>query len=216
MTEEELKVKLNETQAKLDAALKEADSLKVQRSNQNAYITKLEEKARSLESQTNNIKDAVSSVPQVDPEITKYFHKQMRKEITEEAKSAIVNSVGQDKYNLLEKELNEFINKYMTTSNQSVNYIVDAFHLLLGKAYADPSHPMNAKEEMKVIEKIPNNTGENAKALDQLNKMINTGMNNEDKDFRGVTPIVTPTQVNNTRDAMKSFKERLLNPSKFE
>ena len=104
MTEEEMKQRVAEAEARAQKAEAEANDLKVQRSNQNSYITKLEGKVKGLENQMDTVKNAANTVPALAPEITEYFQKKRREDYTEQAVTEIISQVGEDKYNCLAQE----------------------------------------------------------------------------------------------------------------
>lgn len=224
MTEEEMNQKIAEAEARASKAEAEIEDLKTQRSNQNSYITKLEGKVKGLENSLDTVKTAANNTPAIAPEITEYFQKKRREDYTEQAVTEIISQVGEDKYNCLKDELNNFLKLYMTEKNVSVRYIIDSFHLLLGRALANPDHEIhkvigdNKKVEDKpVVEDKPATESDQDLFRANLNNMINRTMTNDDMNAGGAPDVKAPT-VQNTQEAMKSFKNRLLNldSSKFE
>ena len=224
MTEEEMNQKIAEAEARASKAEAEIEDLKTQRSNQNSYITKLEGKVKGLENSLDTVKTAANNTPAIAPEITEYFQKKRREDYTEQAVTEIISQVGEDKYNCLKDELNNFLKLYMTEKNVSVRYIIDSFHLLLGRALANPDHPIhnvigdNKKVEDKpVVEDKPATESDQDLFRQNLNNMINRTMTNDDMNAGGAPEVKAPT-VQNTSEAMKAFKNRLLNldSSKFE
>ena len=224
MTEEEMNQKIAEAEARASKAEAEIEDLKTQRSNQNSYITKLEGKVKGLENSLDTVKTAANNTPAIAPEITEYFQKKRREDYTEQAVTEIISQVGEDKYNCLKDELNNFLKLYMTEKNVSVRYIIDSFHLLLGRALANPEHPIhnvigdNKKVEDKpVVEDKPATESDQDLFRANLNNMINRTMTNDDMNAGGAPEVKAPT-VQNTSEAMKAFKNRLLNldSSKFE
>lgn len=220
MTEEEMNQKIAEAEARAQKAEAEANDLKVQRSNQNSYITKLEGKVKGLENQMDTVKNAANSAPALAPEITEYFQKKRREDYTEQAVTEIISQVGEDKYNCLAQELKDFLKLYMNEKNVSVRYIIDSFHLLLGRALANPEHAIHSVIAPKKVEepKIENvNEADQELFKNQLNRMVNRTMTNDDMNAGGAPEVKAPTAAN-TKDAMKAFKNRLFNldSSKFE
>ena len=224
MTEEEMNQKIAEAEARASKAEAEIEDLKTQRSNQNSYITKLEGKVKGLENSLDTVKTAANNTPAIAPEITEYFQKKRREDYTEQAVTEIISQVGEDKYNCLKDELNNFLKLYMTEKNVSVRYIIDSFHLLLGRALANPEHPIhnvigdNKKVEDKpAVEEKPATESDQDLFRQNLNNMINRTMTNDDMNAGGAPEVKAPT-VQNTAEAMKAFKNRLLNldSSKFE
>ena len=218
MTEEEMKAKIKELEDNIKAKDSTISSLESQRSNQNAYITKLEQKAKNLETNMENVKNAANNTKELPPEVIEYFQKKRREDYTEQAYSQIKQTVSEDVFNLLKPEVEAFLKAYMTETNMSVKYIIDAFHLLLGKAYSDPNHAINKKKETVVNTAPAAPQPSNAAIAETVARMQNQGMTNRDQQMT-TPPAVEPLKVNNTKEALNSFKTRLLNgfdSTKFE
>lgn len=220
MTEEQLKAKIDELENTIKAKDSTISSLESQRSNQNAYITKLEQKSQTLENNLNSVKAAANNAKEFPPEVVEYFQKKRREDYTEQAYNQIQQTVSPEVFAVLKPEVDAFLKAYMNEQNVSVKYIIDAFHLLLGKAYADPNHVINKKTTgpaSTVVEPVaaqPNT----AAIAEQIAKMQNKGMTNTDQPMN-TPPMVEPPKVANTKEAMSSFKARLLNgfdSTKFE
>ena len=218
MTEEEMNQKIAEAEARATKAEAEIADLKNQRSNQNSYITKLEGKVKGLENSIETVKNAANQAPALAPEITEYFQKKRREDYTEQAVAEIISQVGEEKYNCLKDELKNFLKLYMTEKNVSVRYIIDSFHLLLGRALANPEHEIqkvlgNKKEQAPVVEDKPATESDQDKFRNNLNNMINRTMTNDDINAGGAPEVKAPT-VQNTQEA----KTKLFNldSSKFE
>ena len=222
MTEEEMKQRVAEAEAEAARAKQEVEDLKTQRSNQNSYITKLEGKVKGLENQMDTVKNVANTAPALAPEITEYFQKKRREDYTEQAVTEIISQVGEDKYKCLEGELKDFLKLYMNEKNVSVRYIIDSFHLLLGRALANPEHAIQkvikpVEETKPIAEDKPATESDQEMFRNQLTKMVSRTMTNDDMNAGGAPEIKAPT-VANTQDAMKAFKNRLFNldSSKFE
>lgn len=223
MTEEEMKQRVEAAEAEAAKAKQEIEELKTQRSNQNSYITKLEGKVKGLENQMDTVKVAANQAPALAPEITEYFQKKRREDYTDQAVTEIISQVGEDKYNCLAQELKDFLKLYMNEKNVSVRYIIDSFHLLLGRALANPDHAIQAvikpvvEEPKPITEDKPVTESDQVLFRNQLNNMVNRTMTNDDMNAGGAPEVKAPT-VANTQDAMKAFKNRLFNldSSKFE
>jgi DNA repair exonuclease SbcCD ATPase subunit len=142
MTEEELKAKLEETEAELAKVKREKDTLEKNQSNQNAYITKLEEKANGLSEQIKSIQ-AAANKPALDPQITAYFKKKYVEDYINEGKEEIKKRDSKGVFAVLEEELDSFLKQFMNESNASIKFVLDSYSLILGRAYADPEHPIN-------------------------------------------------------------------------
>ena len=221
MTEEEMRQRVEAAEAEVAKALQEVENLKTQRSDQNSYITKLEGKVKGLENQMDTVKNAANTAPALAPEITEYFQKKRREDYTSQAVTEIISQVGEDKYKCLEGELKDFLKLYMNEKNVSVRYIIDSFHLLLGRALANPEHAIQkvikpVEEPKKVTDNTVTETDQDM-FRNQLTRMVNRTMTNDDMNAGGAPEVKAPT-VANTQDAMKAFKNRLFNldSSKFE
>ena len=222
MTEEEMREKIAEAEAEAARAKQEIEDLKTQRSNQNSYITKLEGKVKGLENQMDTVKSAANTAPALAPEITEYFQKKRREDYTEQAVTEIISQVGEDKYNCLAQELKDFLKLYMNEKNVSVRYVIDSFHLLLGRALANPEHPIQkvikpVEEPKPITENNTVNDADQEMFKNQLSQMVNRTMTNDDMNAGGAPEVKAPT-AHNTQEAMKAFKTRLFNldSSKFE
>lgn len=224
MTEEEMKQRVAEAEERAAKAEESVKNLETQRSNQNSYITKLESKVKGLENSMETVKSAANNAPALAPEITEYFQKKRREDYTEQAVTEIISQVGQAKYDCLAEELKNFLKLYMNEKNVSVRYIIDSFHLLLGRALANPEHPIQkviapVKEEepkKEVVEPTASEADQNS-FREGLRNMVNRTMTNDDTNAGGAPEVKAP-QVQNTREAMNAFKTKLFNldSSKFE
>lgn len=223
MTEEEMKKQIAEAEEKAAKAEQEVESLKSQRSDQNAYITKLEGKVKGLESSMESVKQTVNTQPALAPEIVEYFQKQRREDYMKQAEAELISQVGSETYGCLKDDLKNFLKLYMTEKNVSVRYIIDSFHLLLGRAMADPHHPVHAIVSKEAKPEEPKVPEEKASIADQenfktqLNNMVNNTMTPDDIDRGGAPEVKAPT-VQNTKEALNSFRTKLFNldSKKFE
>ena len=215
MTEEEMNQKIAEAEERATKAEAEIKELQTQRSNQNSYITKLEGKVQGLESQINTVKTAANSAPALPEEITQYFQKKRREDYMQQAEQELISQVGEEKYLCIKDDLYNFLKLYMDNKNVSVRYIIDSFHLLLGRALANPDHPIHKLID-KQEEAKPEVKEEEAKQEDQemfrqqLAGMVNRTMTNDDANIGGA-PEVRPQTAQNTQEALKSFKTRMFN-----
>ena len=110
----------------------------------------------------------------------------------------------------------------MNEKNVSVRYIIDSFHLLLGRALANPDHAIQAvlkpvEPTKPITDNKPVSESDQEMFKNQLNQMVTRTMTNDDMNAGGAPEVKAPT-VANTQDAMKAFKNRLFNldSSKFE
>lgn len=144
LTAEEMEKALDKTEAELKAIADAKVVLEGNQRQQNSYITKLEQERDALKAQIQTATTTLNEKPSaIDPALVKYFNKKMTQEIKENATKMIISRVSLDVYNILKPELDAFLDAYMKESNQSEEYILDAFALIYGRAMSDPTHEIN-------------------------------------------------------------------------
>lgn len=211
MTVEEVQAKLAETETLLTQEVEKNKKLEGNQSNQNAYITKLEETKTSLQSSLDAIKIAADK-PSLDPAITTYFKKKYTEDFANEGKANIRSNVGEDIFNILEPELNAFLKTSMTETNASIKFVIDAFNLLLGRAYSNPEHAIH-----KLEEGASSTQAQPQPEAQVVKTPFPTTMTNED---RGAgTPVPQKSvAAKDTKQAFTLFEDKLRNlgSNKFE
>lgn len=212
MTEEEMKAMLAEKESELAKVKAEKGTLEKNQSEQNAYITKLEETKSGLSNQLANVKDAANK-PALDPNITAYFKKKYVEDFVNDGKAEIIKRDTKGSFPILEEELDDFLSSYMNENNASIKFIMDSYSLILGRAIADPEHAINKIED----------TGAKSEDAQQQpvqtisNNLFPPTMTNEDQGA-GQPAAKTRVVVPDTRSAFKALEEKLFaqGGNKFE
>lgn len=212
MTEEELKQQFDESQKELSRLKGENDRLAKNQSEQNTYITKLEESKNGLSAQLTNIQ-AAANKPALDPNITAYFKKKYVEEFVNEGKATIISRDVKGVFPLLEKELDTFLKQFMTENNASLKFILDSYSLILGRAIADPSHPINKEKE----EVAKNDEVQQTPTPTVINPLFTPTMTDADQSS-GNPEAKRNISIPDTKSAFKALEERLFNQGqdKFE
>jgi len=206
MTEEEkLQKELDELKAELAREKEEKAKLEKNQSNQNAYITKLEEKANGLSAQIETIKTTANK-PALDPQITAYFKKKYVEDFVKEGKEELKRRDTKGVFSIMEPELDSFLKTYMNENNASLKFILDSYSLLLGRAIADPEHAINKIE------------GEGVKNTEIQPEPTPTFVKPDfpptitDADQGAGTPMPKKTiDIPDTKSAFKALEDRLFN-----
>lgn len=208
MTVEELQAKLEEKERELADIEKEKERLTKNESNQNSYITKLEETKLALENQIETIKEATGK-PALDPAIAEYFKKRYVSDFVNDGIAEIKRRDGKGVFPILENDLTKFLKEHMTEKNASMKFVLDAYSLLLGRAYADPGHEIHKTKD--------NSVGETKV---EEPKDVSTGTNEfpptiSDSDQGAGTPAsVNREPVPDTKAAFKALEDKLFNAGK--
>lgn len=200
MSEEELKAKIAELE-------KENKQLKDNVSKQNSYITKLEGKA-------NNSEPAPSVNSALNPAISAYLEKNMRRDVIEEASAEIKKTIPEDKFKAVEPDFKAFLDKNMTSANCTTAYAIDAFALVYGRAAANPEHAINKLGKGSTSTATPITATNSTGVQSVQNTIIQTTppvMGNKDASAVSGIPESQGTPVSNTRDAFKNLKSRFAN-----
>lgn len=198
------------TQDELEKMLKELQeqvgTFKKQISDQNSYITKLEAQAKTVPATPQQ----PNGIPS-DQIVQKYLKEKMREDTLAKAKILIIEETNPDIYKIMEKDFLEFLNKNMKDADVKVDYMVDAFSLIMGRALRIKDHPIQ-----KLLGK-----GETPKAtLDKTNEQAMQVVQGTIKQQPpimspkdNVVPTATPAEgsigVKSTKDAYKALKEKL-------
>ncbi len=207
MTVEELEQQLAETQAKLDASEKTNKTLEANQSNQNSYITKLEETKSALTEQINSIKSTANS-PALDPNITAYFKKKYVEDFEKDGIAEIISRDTKGVFPKVEAELRSFLKAHMTENNASLKFVLDAYSLVLGRAYADPEHEIHKVDEPTPTEGEPTEPPADKGVPSNIHEPIPPTLT--DSDPASGNPVPRPqVEVRNTKEAFKVFEDRL-------
>lgn len=203
MTLEEMQEALNEERAK-NARLEQ--NIK----NQNSYITKLEnQRGGAATPQTGN----TPATAQLDPTLQKYLEDQMRNDITSKGITQIKSEVPAEEYAAIESDFLAFLNRNMDKNNTSVDYVLDAFSLIYGRAKRNKNHAINqlgAKGTTPSTTAPIKDAGTNQEAIDAVNKTISNKppmMTGNDANAASGAPD-TGNGIKNTKDAFGSLREK--------
>ena len=198
------------TQDELEKMLKDLQeqvgTFKKQITDQNSYITKLEAQAKTVPATPQQ----QSGLPS-DQIVHKYLKEKMREDTLAKAKILIIQETSPDVYNIMEKDFLEFLNKNMKDADVKVDYMVDAFSLIMGRALRIKDHPIQ-----KLLGK-----GETPKAT--LDKTNEQAMQVVQGTIKQQPPVMTPKDnvvpttppvdgsigIKSTKDAYKTLKEKL-------
>lgn len=200
MSEEELKAKIAELE-------KENKQLKDNVSKQNSYITKLEGKA-------NNSEPAPKGDSALNPAISAYLEKNMRRDVIEEASAEIKKTIPEDKFKAVEPDFLAFLNKNMTSANCTTAYVIDAFALVYGRASANPEHAINKLGKGGTSPATPITQTNSPEVRNVQNTIIQTTppvMGNKDVSASSGIPESQGAPVSNTKDAFKTLRSRFAN-----
>lgn len=214
MTVEELEQQLKDTKAELKAIQDEKNTLEKNQTNQNAYITKLEETKSALTEQIGSIK-STANAPALDPNITAYFKKKYVEDFEKDGIAEIVRRDTKGVFPKVEDELKDFLRTHMTENNASIKFVLDSYSLVLGRAYADSEHAINNIDDVEPPkdETTPKDTGIPSRPFEPKPPT----MTDSDPASGNVIPKQS-IAVKDTREAFKVFEERLYNQGqdKFE
>lgn len=215
---EQLEQQLNEANTKIG-------SLETNIKNQNSYITK-------LESQRNQQPSAPQqSTAQLDPLIQKYIEDKMKSDTLAKAENQIKSEVSEDMYNAVKEDFHNFLNSTLNKSNTTVNYMVDAFSLVMGRALRNKDHPIH-KLAPSTKTMPGENLGQDSNAQPQQTVQTNTDtIASVQQTLANMPPIMTnkdvgaasglpPTErpIRTTKDAFQSLKSKFadLGGNKFQ
>jgi hypothetical protein len=204
MTQQELEQALNEERAK-NARLEENIR------NQNSYITKLEQQ-RGNAAQASQAGQAPATAA-LDPTLQKYLEEQMRNDITSKAIAQIKSEVTTEEYAAVEADFLDFLNRNMNKGNTSINFVLDAFSLVYGRAKRLKDHAINnigAKGTTPSSTAPEVNVGTNTSGIDAVNNAIANKppmMTGNDTNAASGPPD-TSNSIKNTKDAFGSLREK--------
>ena len=179
--------------------------------NQNSYITKLETQLKEPKAT-----DKPGAAPVVDDITTQYIRKKMREDVMAKATATIIESFGQDVFNVIKPDFDAFLEKNLKPSNTTEDYVTEAFNLVYGRCMAQKDHPIHqvGKTANPSGTPAPQNAGTNGQAVAEVQNVISGQppvMSGADASAGQGLPGVQGTPVKNTKDAFTRFKDRLAN-----
>ena len=213
MTLEEAQAQLAELTKQREADQATIKQLNENISKQNSYITKLEARNNSSEPAQKPTSSTVDN--RFDPAVQAYLEKNMKKDAIEEAKGQILQEVTPEMYKAVEADFIEFLNKNLKKENCTTAYIIDAFSLVMGRALRNKEHPINKLGKGTATPPAtPTQTTNSSQVQSVQNTILNNTtppvMSNKDSGAASGMPG-SGTQVNTTKEAFKSLKERFGN-----
>ena len=216
MTLEELQEQIKSQEALILNLKEEKEALEKNQKEQNSYITKLE---AQLQSSKSSSKIAMQEALHLSQPLTAYLQKNMKRDTIEEAMQALIQQgTGAEIVKCMKPELTKFLDETMTIDKTRPSYVVDAFHLLYGKAMADKNHPVHKIGQAGKQENIPpvsqpvSQVAGQQDIAQQLRDKIAPTMTPTDVNAAQSPPLQNPNeQIKTTKDAVNAFKRRIIN-----
>ena len=125
----------------LEELQKEVDKLNKQVKDQNTYITTLE-KQRNSKAPGNEPSPAPQGT--IDPRIIEHLQGMMRENTIDKAMTSIKAQNDSKLIELLQPELDKFLEDRMTLERTTVDFVKDAYSYVLGKAISDKKHQIHS------------------------------------------------------------------------
>lgn len=187
----------------LEEALKEIEKLngeltteRKKVTDQNSYITKLEAQVKAK---------GDANPGSTDPTIQAYIKQKMREDVLAQSLVLIKADVSDEEYKAIEPDFLAFLDKNMKDSNVKVDYILDAFALVLGRAMRKKDHPIHSVKAATPASTTP--PGKGNPAVPPVNQPPGiTGA-----DGGSTPPPSTEKRIGNTKDAFASLREKMGN-----
>jgi hypothetical protein len=207
MTPEE---RIQQLEQQLSEAQATIGTLETNVKNQNSYITKLEQQRQNPQTQQP------AGNASLDPLVQKYIEDKMRADTLAKAEAQIQSEVSMEQYEAVKDDFHKFLDSTLTKHNTTVNYMVDAFSLVMGRALRNKEHPIHQISPNTKV--MPGDQ----QAVDQPAIPTNgTTIANVQQTLANMPPIMTdkdtgasysapPTDkpIKNTRDAFQSLKSK--------
>lgn len=177
--------------------------------NQNSYITKLE----------NQLKETSKPATQsgVDDITAKYLEKNMRRDVIAEAEKQILSEVDPKVYEAVKPDFMEFLEKNMEKKNTTVEFVVDAFSLVLGRCYRIKDHEVNKVGKAVTPTSTPTSQttiSSNSNQVQNVQNILSKQppiMTANDSSAGSGLPGTQGNSIKSTRDAFASLKNRFNN-----
>lgn len=175
--------------------------------NQNSYITKLETQLKEQKAAGNQSPASTDSITQA------WIQKQMRAEVIAKSVAKIIEAVGQDVYNAVKAEFDEFLDKNLKPENTTEAYVLDAFNLVYGRCFAKKDHPVHqiGKAANPGGTPTPQPLPTNGQQVAQVQNVIAGQppvMTGADPSAGQGLPGINGTPVKNTKDAFSRLKDK--------
>lgn len=193
---------VEELEKQFETLKEELKKREKQIADQNSYITKLEAGRAQVSNATQQ-----PSGSAVDPTVQKYIERKMRIDTIEEAVSEIKRSYSASEFEAVYPDLIAFLDKNMRKENTTVNFVVDAFDLMYGRAARNKEHALHKIGKAGAPTSTPEtNSNVVATANEQAIKALAPTISPQDG-TSGTLPD-TGSQVKDTKDAFASLKSR--------
>lgn len=174
--------------------------------DQNSYITKLE----------TQLKDTSKSASPtgVDSVTAKYLEKNMRRDVIADAEKQILAEVSPQVYEAIKPDFMGFLDKNMKKENTTVEYVVDAFSLVLGRCMRVKDHAVNkvGKADNPISTPTPNTViGTNSNQVKDVQNILAQQppvMTGQDTNAGTGLPGTQGVPIKNTRDAFSKLKDK--------
>lgn len=188
----------------LESLKEELKKREKQVADQNSYITKLE----ASRSQVGTAQPQ-QSASAVDPTVQKYIERKMRIDTIEEAVLVIKKSFSAEEFDAVYPDLMAFLDRNMKRENTTVQFVIDAFDLMYGRAVKNKEHAIHKVGKAGTPTGTPqenNNGNVIAAAKEQAIKALAPTISSQDG-TSGTMPD-TSVQINTTRDAFKALQNK--------
>jgi hypothetical protein len=196
---------VEELEAKFETLKKELEKREKQVADQNSYITKLE----ASRAQVSNAQPQPSAQA-VDPTVQKYIERKMRIDTIEEAVLEIKRFYPIKEFEAVYPDLIAFLDKNMRKENTTVNFVVDAFDLMYGRAVKNKDHALHQVGKAGAPTSTPEtNSSVVATANEQAIKALAPTISPQDG-TSGTLPD-NGLQVKDTKDAFAALKTKFNN-----
>lgn len=193
---------LAEYEKQLEALKEDLKKREKQIADQNSYITKLE----ASRAQVSNA-PSQANVPAVDPTVQKYIERKMRIDTIEEAVVLIKQAFSQEEFDAVYPDLIAFLDKNMKRESTTVQFVVDAFDLMYGRAVKNKEHALSkllGKAGTPTGTPVKDNSSVVAAANEQAMKSLAPTIAPQDG-VGGNVPD-SPVQYKDTKDAFQALR----------
>lgn len=190
----------------LEKAQARIKDLEKQVSDQNSYITKLENKAKQGDGMT--------------PEVKKFVFNQMAEKMKSKVVKKIKEEVDPKYFDAVEPDFEAFLEKHLREDTLNEAYIIDAFNLVWGRAMRKKDHPIHQVDKADTPDgtSADNKGGSNAgnpnpkKTEGQGNPSQQTPptISPEDSGAGGSgAPDSEPVPIKSTKESFNALKEKV-------
>ena len=198
---------------KLDEALNKIADVEVREfltkiiNDQNTYVTKLEAQLKGMSNQepTDGLNDYTR----------KFIVDSMREKVIAAAEKQILAKIPAEIYNAVKPEYIKFLNERMDEAHMTVEFAVDAFSLTLGRYQTAGNSlvtPGKANPQGTPVPQQTNPAPAQQPVIPNAQQILNMQppvMTNRDPSVTSGMVLPETKPIQNTRDAMQRFKNRM-------